>query len=85
MNILDYQALGKMMGIPIIPTIASKGKGINELLAKIIDVYEDKDEIVRHIHINYGITIEKSISKLQTLIKRNKKTNRLLFISLYCN
>ncbi len=72
-DILDYQALGKMMGIPIIPTIASKGKGINELLAKIIEVYEDKDEIVRHIHINYGITIEKSIGKLQTLIKENKK------------
>lgn len=76
-DILDYQALGKMMGIPIIPTIASKGKGINELLAKIIEVYEDKDEIVRHIHINYGITIENSISKLQTLIKENKKITDL--------
>lgn len=69
---LDYQALGKMMGIPIIPTIASKGKGIDELFTKIIEVYEDKDQTVRHIHINYGITIEKSINKLQTLIKENK-------------
>lgn len=69
---LDYNALGKMMGIPIIPTIASKGKGIDELFSKIIEVYEDKDPTVRHIHINYGITIEKSINKLQTLIKENK-------------
>ena len=69
---LDYNALGKMIGIPIIPTIASKGKGIDELFAKIIEVYEDKDQTVRHIHINYGITIEKSINKLQTLIKENK-------------
>ena len=69
---LDYNALGKMIGIPIKPTIASKGKGIDELFAKIIEVYEDKDQTVRHIHINYGITIEKSINKLQTLIKENK-------------
>jgi ferrous iron transport protein B len=61
-----------MMGIPIIPTIASKGIGIDELFEKIIDVYEDRDPIVRHIHINYGFIIEKSILNIQTLIKENK-------------
>ena len=71
-DILDYVALGKMIGIPIIPTIASKGKGINDLFDKIIEVYEDKDSIVRHIHINYGNTIENAISKIQPLIKQNK-------------
>ncbi len=69
---LDYDALGKMMGIPIIPTIASKGTGINELFDKIIDVYEDRDPIVRHIHINYGFIIENAILNIQTLIKENK-------------
>jgi ferrous iron transport protein B len=70
--VLDHDALGKMMGIPIIPTIASKGIGIDELFEKIIDVYEDRDPIVRHIHINYGFIIEKSILNIQTLIKENK-------------
>ena len=60
---LDYDALGKMIGIPIIPTVASKGQGIDELFQKIIDVYEDKDPIVRHIHINYGANIENAISQ----------------------
>lgn len=68
----DYDTLGKMLGIPIIPTIAAKGNGIDMLLKKIIDVYEDKDEIVRHIHINYGGNIESSIKKIQKLIKENK-------------
>ncbi len=86
-DILDYKALGKMMGIPIIPTIASKGKGIDDLFAKIIDVYEDRDEIVRHIHINYGNIIESSISKIQALIKisRNitdKYSSRYIAIKL---
>ena len=70
--VLDYDALGKMMGIPIIPTVASKGIGINDLFDKIIDVYEDRDPIVRHIHINYGFIIENAILNIQTLIKENK-------------
>jgi len=70
---LDYDALGKMIGIPIIPTVAAKGQGVDELFQKIIDVYEDKDPIVRHIHINYGVNIEKAITGIQTLIKESKE------------
>lgn len=70
---LDYKALGKMIGIPIIPTVASKGKGISELFDKLIEVYEDKDTIVRHIHINYGNNIETAIAHIQILIKENKE------------
>jgi ferrous iron transport protein B len=70
---LDYKALGKMIGIPVIPTVASKGRGIDELFEKIIDVYEDRDPIVRHIHINYGPDIENAISHIQTLIKESKE------------
>ena len=70
---LDYESLGKMIGIPIIPTVASKGIGINELFDKIIEVYEDKDPVVRHIHINYGSDIESAILKIQPLIKKSKE------------
>ena len=69
---LDYQTLGKMMGIPIVPTVAVKGLGINELMSKIIDVYEGKDSTVRNVNINYGNTIESSISKIQSLIQQDK-------------
>jgi ferrous iron transport protein B len=68
----NYEKMGKMMGIPIIPTISSKGKGIDVLLSKAIDVYEDRDPIVRHIHINYGQEIEKAIQRIRTKIKENK-------------
>jgi ferrous iron transport protein B len=68
----DYHSLGKLMGIPIIPTISSKGKGIPELIDKTIEVYEDLDPIVRHIHINYGLELEKSIQALRTKIKLEK-------------
>jgi ferrous iron transport protein B len=67
----DYNSLGKMIGIPVVPTIASKGKGINELFAKLIEVYEDKDPIVRHIHINYGKEIETAVKNIQDEIWKN--------------
>lgn len=68
----DYQSLGKLIGIPIIPTVSSKGKGLQELIEKTIEVYEDRDPIVRHIHINYGTEIEKSIQILRKKIKLEK-------------
>jgi ferrous iron transport protein B len=69
---LNREHLGNMLGIPIIPTIGSKGKGLDDLLQKAIDVYEDKDDQVRLIHINYGAEIEKAIDRVKLKIKGNK-------------
>jgi len=68
----DYKSLGKLIGIPIIPSVSSKGIGVQELINKTIEVYEDQDPIVRHIHINYGPEIEKSIKGLRKKIKLEK-------------
>ena len=66
---LDYTSLGKLLGVPVIPTVSSKGKGIKNLFEKVIEVYENREPVVRHIHINYGIEIENSISEIQSKIK----------------
>ncbi len=68
-DVLDYTSLGKLIGVPVIPTVSSKGKGIKDLFNKIIEVYENREPIVRHIHINYGIEIENSIYEIQSKIK----------------
>ncbi|MGE5426299.1 MAG: ferrous iron transport protein B [Methylococcaceae bacterium] len=70
---LDYGHLGEMMGIPIVPTVASKGRGLKELFERIIEVYEERDPIVRHIHINYGEEIEKAIHGIQHELKKHQK------------
>jgi ferrous iron transport protein B len=62
----DYETFGKMVGIPVIPTIASTGKGIKELFVKAQEVYNDQDPTVRHIHIDYGKGFERAIKELQT-------------------
>ncbi len=65
----DYLSLGKMIGIPFVPTVSSKGKGIDDLFNKVIEVYEDNSDILRHIHINYGKETENCIKEIQSQIK----------------
>lgn len=68
-DVFDYESLGKMIGIPIVPTVGIRGKGITELFETVIEVYHDRHPYVRHIHINYGKELEKSIKSVQSLIK----------------
>ena len=68
-DVLDHVSLGKLLGVPVVPTVSSRGKGIKELFDKIIEVYEVRDPLVRHIHINYGTEIENSICAITSRIK----------------
>ena len=67
----DYISLAKMIGVPMIPTVASKGKGLALLFDRIIQVYNDNDPILRHIHVNYGKDTEKEIAIIQAEIYNN--------------
>ena len=69
---LDAKKLGELLGIPFIPTTASKGIGLDTVFDEIIEVYEDRNPVVRHIHINYGEELEKSIKTVQKEIRLDK-------------
>jgi len=64
----EFQTLGKMTGIPFVPTIASKGKGVQELFEKIIEIYEGKETDSRRVQINYGFELEQSIERIRSHI-----------------
>jgi len=88
-DVLDYKHLGEMLGVPFIPTVASRGKGIHELFSKIIEVCEGSDQVSRHIHINYGRALEEGIKSVQKKIRikqnddfLNKISSRFLAIKL---
>ncbi len=70
---LDIAQLSKLLGMPIIPTISKTGEGIDMLFDKIIQIYNnEEDKSLRHIHVWHSNDIEKSISKIQNLIKDNE-------------
>lgn len=64
----DFQMLEQMTGIPFIPTIGSKGKGVKKLFEKVIELYEDQDENRRKVHINYGFELEQSIGEIRNAL-----------------
>lgn len=72
----DYEALSLMTGIPIVPTVSKTGQGIEELFKRVIQVYEEKDPVLRHIHINYGETLEKAITNVRNQLKGNPHISR---------
>lgn len=66
---LDYEALGAMIGIPMIPTIAKSGYGLYELLDAVIALFEGRNKDARHVHINYGPATEREIKRLSEEIR----------------
>ena len=66
---LDYEQLGAMLGVPMVPVVARDGRGLERLLDTVIDVYENRDSRVRHIHINHGAVVEGGIAALQTVMR----------------
>ena len=71
---LNYEHLGAMMGIPMIPTVAKNGMGLDKLLDTIIELFEGNNKTIRHIHINYGKIIEEALAPLSAELH---KTNDL--------
>ncbi len=70
---LDTKQLGYLLGMPVCPTISRDGTGIPELFDTVIKIYTQSDpRLARHIHINHGTEIEKSIDRIKALLQENK-------------
>ena len=70
---VDIKQLGWLLGIPICPTVSRDGRGVNELFDTVIKIYTQSDpQLARHIHINHGPELEKSIDRIKLLIQENR-------------
>ena len=72
-NKLDFKKFTEITGVPVVPTVASKGYGITNVFKKIIEMHKTitSNKIFKHIHINYGDEIEKAIKNIQNTIKKD--------------
>ncbi|MCM1153264.1 MAG: ferrous iron transport protein B [Muribaculum sp.] len=70
--VLDYKTLGGLLGVPMVPTKASTGWGVNELLDTVIDVYELRNKEMRHIHVRMRPEVEEAVNAIKDEIKTDK-------------
>lgn len=70
-SVLEYEQLGKMLGVPVVPTKAYTGWGIDQLLDTIIEVYELRSPHTRHIHIKMRPEVEDGVRRLVDSFKQD--------------
>ena len=69
---LDFGLLAGMIGVPIVPTVSRDGRGIDCLFDTVIDVYEDRSEAVRHVHVQLSSATEEAVKTLNRALKAAK-------------
>jgi ferrous iron transport protein B len=65
---LDYALLGNLIGIPVIPTVGTKGIGIDALFNAIVNTHDGTDENSPRMQLNYGADMDAAIAKIQSLL-----------------
>jgi ferrous iron transport protein B len=64
---IDHQKLSKLLGVPVVPTIARSGKGKNALAKAMIDLI-DKKTPPATVQISYGADIDTALDKMESTI-----------------
>jgi len=65
---IDYQRLGEFLGIQVVPCVATRGLGLDDLIKKAIEVHERKDP--RYLNLpKFGLEIEERIGELTAAVE----------------
>ena len=67
---LDYDMLGGMVGVPMVPVVARTGEGVAQLLDTIIEVYSDVQRHVRHVHVSLSADTEAALRQIIDALKQ---------------
>jgi ferrous iron transport protein B len=67
---LDHKKLSELLGTPVIPTVAIRGEGIDELIHAITDLAQEKTRVEKP-KIAYGRDIEEAIRALEETIQKS--------------
>ena len=65
---IDTEKLEKLLGIPVIPTVAIKGIGIFQLLEKAVEIIE-KGPMTKRVEVKYGEEVEEGIAKVTKMVE----------------
>lgn len=65
---IDVQELSETLGVPVVPTVADKRRGIDDLLSVVVDVAEGKIK-TRPCKLDFGRHIERQIREIEEVLK----------------
>ena len=68
---IDYEKAEKILGVPVVPTVAISGKGVYQMLETAIDVIEKKRK-TNPLKPRYGKEIEERIDDLTLLLSKTE-------------
>ncbi|PTX16154.1 ferrous iron transport protein B [Halanaerobium congolense] len=71
---IDKQKLGQLLGTPVVETVASKGRGIDNLFAETVQ-HRDLSEAA--LKIDYGSEVEALISEVVSMLKKFDFTGQI--------
>ena len=74
-HIIDVEALSQLLGVPVVPMVASRNKGTVELLDEICKLPKGKAE-VEGFKVEYGREVEKELTKLEKRISETKLASK---------
>lgn len=72
---IDVEELSRLLGVPVVPQVAARNQGTQELLQTIVDVAEGNIQ-VEGIHVQYGHDVEEEVAKLEKLVSDNSLSKR---------
>jgi ferrous iron transport protein B len=64
---IDVEKLSEALGVPVVPTVAITGSGMNELLSTVIAVASGEREL-KPLKVRYGKEIEKRVQAIEKLV-----------------
>ncbi|MCX9012496.1 MAG: ferrous iron transport protein B [Candidatus Methanoperedens sp.] len=64
--IIDAPELSRLLGVPVVPTVATTGHGLDELIQKAVDAARNRAEVKSRPR--YGTDIETNIKRLEDLL-----------------
>lgn len=64
---IDVEKLSEALGVPVVPTVAVTGSGIDEMLSTVIAL-SGEEEKLKPLKVRYGKEIEKRVEALEKLV-----------------
>ncbi|MBD3184431.1 ferrous iron transport protein B [Candidatus Poribacteria bacterium] len=67
--VIDAQRLSRLLNVPVVPMIATKEKGTQELLETIVKTLQEGSPEDRKVKVNYGRELGDEIAKIENIIE----------------